>query len=157
MSIFGLASNVLQFIDFSFKLLNSTQKIYKSASGVSEQCQHLGNVYVKLLEFSTELAGYETCSSTVRTAFDCPSKSRNEAHFREVAKACQQDCERLLVIVDKLKVDDGKKRRWWLSFSNAILEVWASKDLEELKARIDNHRNNITLRLCAISWWALLW
>ncbi|KAL8831663.1 MAG: hypothetical protein Q9191_000741 [Dirinaria sp. TL-2023a] len=151
MSIFGLASNVLQFVDFSFKLLNSTQKLYMPASGVSGQCQHLGSVHVKLLEFSTELADYETSSGTVRTAFNCPSKSRNETHFREVAKACQQDCERLLVIVEKLKVGSGKKRRWWLSFSKAILEVWASKDLEELKAQINNHRNDMTLRLCAMS------
>lgn len=130
LSALSLAGVVVQFVTFSFTVLNSTQRIYKSRSGASRDCEELKNIYSKLLESSIQLRdrrSHLTSSNDVKNFSDRPLS------LGEIAEACGEDCEQLLKTVDQLKVKSGTRRRWWQSFSKAILEVWTSKDLERLK------------------------
>ena len=148
LSALSLAANVIQFVDFSFELLNSSRKIYNSISGTSEDGQHLQKVHSELPAFSTQLRDDKNHSAKVIPA---ENQSEHSSSLRETAEACRKDCERLLGIIEKLKVKSGTRRKWWQSFSIAILEVWKSKDVERLKKRIDEYRNSMILKLCAIS------
>ena len=148
LSALSLAANIIQFVDFTFGLLNSTHEIHGSISGTSKQYQDLGDVHTKLLEFSTQLKDDQSLGAGSRRT---QNESQYAAGLKETAEACSKDCERLLQTVDNLKIKSGTGKRWWQSFSKAILEVWAAKDVDLLRSRIDERRTLIVLKLCAIS------
>ena len=153
-SALGLAANILQFLNFAFELLNSTHKIHSSASGVSERCQDLENVHSKLLESSNQLKDRGSLGTRSRKT---QTESKYASSLNATAKACAEDCEELLKIVDRLRAKHGMQRKWWQSISKAMLEVWTSKDVERLKGRVDKQQASMTLMLCAISEWVLPW
>ncbi|MCJ1334366.1 hypothetical protein MMC10_011075, partial [Thelotrema lepadinum] len=145
LSSLSLAGNVLQFIQFTFALLNSTKKLYNSPSGTSGDSQHLEDVHKRLLEFSVQLQGPAVPTTGSANGL------LNASDLRRTAETCKQDCQKLLDTVDKLRVKSGTKRKWWQSFAKAMHEVWVSDDLESLKKRIDDSRTSMILRFCAIS------
>ena len=147
-SALGFAASIVQFITFTFDLLHSTHKIHSSISGTSEHCQNLENVSTRFLEFSTQLKDSKSVGTRSHNAQD---ESKHASSLKEIAQACARDCERLLEIVEKLRTRTGPERKWWQSFTKAILEVWTSKDVERLKSRLDEHRTSMILKLCAIS------
>lgn len=142
----SLAANILQFVQFTSSLLQSTRKIYKSASGVSDQCEHLGNVYSELSKFSVEL-GKQPVQKVASS-----SQKIDDSDVVDCAKLCMKDCDALLGIINKLRVRDDTKNRWWHSFAKAIRECWKSSEIESLKARIGRHRDVMILKLCTDSW-----
>ncbi|KAL8739517.1 MAG: hypothetical protein Q9190_007688 [Brigantiaea leucoxantha] len=148
LSALNLAGNILQFVQFAFGLLNSTQNIYRSASGASEENQHLDDIYAKLYNFCNQLNN--EASNGTNSGNDAAA-SKYASDLTETAKTCQKDCKILLEIVEKLRVKDNSKKRWWRCFSKAMQEVWLSDDIARLKARIDDSRASLILRLCAIS------
>ena len=145
LSALSLAGNVVQFVQFAFRLLNSTQKIYSSASGRSSNGQHLEEVYSRLSDFSITLKGWVEHREAVG-GHRAPVKG-----LKETVTSCKDDCDKLLDIIEKLRVKSGTKRRWWHSFSKAMHEVWHSDDIESLRARIADSRQLMVLKLCAIS------
>jgi hypothetical protein len=52
---FGLAGNIVQFVDYRSKLICSTHKIYKSSTGSSKDHDHLEGIATRLLEFCRSL------------------------------------------------------------------------------------------------------
>ena len=145
LSALSLAGTVLQFIQFTFGLLNNSKKIYSSASGNSDDCQHLEEVYTKLLRFSDQLQS-QLVSTTGRA-----NALGHASDLEETAATCKQDCRNLLDTVKKLQVESGKKPKWWQSFVKAMHEMWAADDIKCLKARIDSNRISMILSFCAIS------
>ena len=144
LSVLSVVGNAVQFVQFTFGLLNSSKKIYNSASGSSADCEDLKKIYSKLSTFSNQLV--DTSFTVTNAALDHTSE------IQEIARACKEDCEKLLDLVNKLRLKSKTSKIWWQSFSKAILELWSSKDLENLKIRIADARGLLILKLCAVSW-----
>ena len=144
LSVLSVVGNVVQFVQFTFGLLTSSKRIYNSASGISTDCEDLENVYSKLSTFSNQL---------VNTNFSIANAvSDHTSEIQEIATACKEDCEKLLGLVNKLRLRSNVSKRGWQSFSKAVLELWTAKDLESLRKRIAEARGLLILKLCAISW-----
>lgn len=154
LSALSLAGNVIQFVQFASALLDSTQKIYRSASGTSENVQHLGQVYATLSQLNAQLANAgQNLQSDERISGDPKIQAEN---LRLLASVCNEDCNRLLKIVQELSSKSNSRTRWWKSFRKAILEIRKAEDIRSLRDRIGESQGTMVLYLCSISGYAAL-
>jgi hypothetical protein len=56
LSALSIAGNIVQFIDFGSKLLNSSREVYHSAEGLSSNHQHLEQITQSLIDLNTKLS-----------------------------------------------------------------------------------------------------
>ena len=141
-SALGLASNVVQFIDFGSKLISESHTIYKSASGSSTGSIELELIYSDLNELTK---GLQSATQSNRQLL-----SADEAALRQLADSCSTVATELLNVVNTLKVDKNSKHRKWQSFRQAIKSVWKQADIDNLQKRLADFRAQLTLRLVAI-------
>ena len=144
----SVAGNIVQFCQFAFTLIHGTTAIYQSASGASSNSQHLDAIYSKLIDFNSHIQA---------SLFPGPVElegghiSKHAPKLIEITRICKEDCDKLLAILTRLRVQPGTKGRIWRSFQKAMLEVWKLDDINSLKVRIRDSQRMMTLQLCAIS------
>ena len=144
----SVAGNVVQFTQFAFTLIHGTTAIYQSASGASSDCQHLDKIHSRLSEFNSHIQAW---------LFPGPVElegshiSRHAPKLIEITKTCKEDCEKLLSILSRLRVQPSGKGRMWRSFHKAMLEVSKADEINRLRDRIRDSQRMMTLQLCAIS------
>jgi hypothetical protein len=136
-SALSVAGTVVQFVQFATALFNNVREIHHSTSGTSVVTQGLEAIHSTLSQISNDLRP--------------PGPSRYGKELDLLVKNCKDDCDRLLKLVDQLKVEGGEKKRWWKSFQKAMLELWTQKDVEDLRQRISDSQAAILLVLCASS------
>lgn len=139
---FSLASNVLQFVQFTSQLISTGCEIYSSANGASERNIELERVYETLGAFMSSLETQgttRTISETQAGIFIPAQTTENLSHIRalnDLAKECAQLCHELLETIQKLKVQGGRWRPF-KSFKAALEASWDSKKVANLEARLD--------------------
>jgi len=114
----GLASSLVQFVDFSCKLFQGTKSIYKSATGLSEEnaCLHLIVADVRRL-----INGIE------------PSENHPE-DLRPLATEIKRLSEELLGALEALRIKEKKTK--WKSFLLAMKEVWNKEKIAGMSERL---------------------
>lgn len=175
-SAFGLAANLAQFIDFTFKILSESREIYRSASGSSKETVDLESTSTVLKELSERLSSsslpserpLSKRSSALLSALhdnrqgdpsgswrwppdalvsDC---SKQEAALRQMAEACQGVATEILLDIQAVNVSDTNRKRKWESFRHAIKTQWSSKRLESLQRKMNDLRSQMTLQVSEI-------
>ncbi|XMA20696.1 hypothetical protein WAI453_013487 [Rhynchosporium graminicola] len=154
----SLASNVIQLIDFSSRIVSNCRGIYKSVDGALPEHQELELVTEDVLRLSKKLRNQR--SEKPGTFGLEPGKSRREfsdEHSRtleqEIAhKALSDMCisvsEELLLRLAKHKFTGGSSgQRKWKSFREALETVWSKKDLDALASRLDQLKTEISLHI----------
>lgn len=140
---FGVAGNVIQFVQFASTLLSTAATIYQSASGSTLEADAMEKIYGTLLQFSRDL---ETGDR------DCGIRhSKHEDALVELAAACEEKCQELLRLVGDLKVTPGRKQKLWKSVHAALRTICPPARIEKLQEDIDALQKSMTLLLCAIS------
>src|SRR5580692_7705566 len=124
----GLTGNVLQFIQYAAQLLSTGTEIYRSSTGSSQKNHELENIYEKLNNFTSTLQGQETAGhlSGGRGFPNVTQGTGNHAHISaliDLARDCRDVCDQLLETIRKLKVKDGRWRRF-RSFRAALEVAW---------------------------------
>ncbi|KAI1325002.1 hypothetical protein F5Y16DRAFT_423439 [Xylariaceae sp. FL0255] len=152
LSALGLAGNLVQFIQFAYDLSKGTASIYNSATGSSENKQHLNSIYSRLFTFSSHLVvdSKNGATASITGAF----ASKHSIALTALAEDCQAVCNELLKCIENLRIQSdtgGKQRRRWRSFRKALLETWQADKVNELTQRIDRLQSSITLHLCGTS------
>lgn len=108
----GAASSIVQFVDFSSKLVSSGYEAYKSVSGASEENVQLETVTLDLQSFSERLL--VTCKRENVT--DDP----DETAMISVARQCLELASRLIETLDSLKVSGEVSLRSLAAVRQAI-------------------------------------
>ncbi|KAI1457452.1 hypothetical protein F4805DRAFT_428754 [Annulohypoxylon moriforme] len=141
LSALSLAGNILQFIEFTTKLLSSSVEIYKSSTGTLVSRDALE---IKCRQLSDLSNGFVTTSRSTQ-----PSAS--ELALRSIANSCRDDCARLVTALNSLKVDGGN-HRVWKSFRAALKSAWKEdQEIESLTNKLKELQSTMTLHICAIS------
>ncbi|OQE39864.1 hypothetical protein PENCOP_c006G02529 [Penicillium coprophilum] len=145
----GLASNVVQFVQFASDLVNTAREVRRSSSGCTDSILTLDTLYGELNDFNSELlSGRDNASSYLNGP---GSKSdKNTTSLRTLSLLCQSDCEKLLHVVRDLKVQDGSRGRWQ-SFRTALKSLWKKEDIEELEGRLQRTQMTMTFHICALA------
>ncbi|RTE73844.1 hypothetical protein BHE90_011718 [Fusarium euwallaceae] len=130
----ALAGNVLQFAEFVGRLFKDTCRIYASASGLTPNDLQIQDICTKLGSFSAQLQSV-------------PSYSSAPSDLRDCIAACKKDCDDLLDIMKVLAAKKGKPQRPWKSFSAALSHKMKAGEIEDLKSRIKDRQQLISLML----------
>ena len=132
------AGNIIQFVDFSCKLIHNAYCITKSASGASETT----------IELTAIAHDVQRLSDAIDTSGVYPSQLKN------IATQCKLRADELLQILDSLR-SHGKHSRW-KSFLVALKEIWGQDKINNFVQRLNMLQNQLTLSMqslltCAFS------
>lgn len=128
-SALGLASNVVQFVEFGISLFISAQKIYQSASALGEDSRVLYCITADLQRFSDEII---------------ISKDANK-DLQALAEECKCICGELLQQLKKLSVQGTKTK--WRSFKAALREAWSRDKVEKMFKRLGEIRDQLNIHV----------
>ena len=133
----GLASNVVQFVDFAFKLVSESQAIYKSGSGASVTARDLEVITADLDRLVLQLANAKgTSAAGVGT------------DLKSIAAHCHDTAEELLSALVQLRSNSPTGK--WKSFLQALKEIWRKDKIEELARRLERFQKQINSHLLFI-------
>jgi hypothetical protein len=141
-SALSLAACVVQFIDFSGRLLSKGHEIYQSEVGSSAETVELEVIYKDLSRLSDKLKASSLSISPTS------GRSLEEKALGKLAASCKGVADELLATLKELKVADGPHRKW-RSVRKAFKSVWKKEKIEALQQRIDNLRDQLSIQLIA--------
>ncbi|KEZ45757.1 hypothetical protein SAPIO_CDS1557 [Scedosporium apiospermum] len=132
-SAVGLASSIITFVEFAFKLVTGALEVYRSVDGTLEENARLERVIGDLNSIVDDLGkkGGGGC--------------RSERAIRDLAVECQADAELLVDILKSLKVPG--RRTLWKSVTAQWKALLRKDEITGLKERLQEYRSEIMLNL----------
>lgn len=131
----GLASNILQFVEFSSKIVRGASTVYQSASGLPAELQDVAAI--------TRSLGFHM-NKLVPPAIDSTKSSGGDALI-ELANGCRKTCAELQQVMEKIRGKEPGSRR------DSLRVAWRAlrqkEKLEELERRINRYRSQILTQL----------
>ena len=121
----GVASNVAQFVDFTWKLVTEVRTIHRSATGTSDDVLLLDSI----------LADIEELNGRFEHA---PCHTGNLA---KLVAQCQKVASELGTVIRTLKAD--KKNSTWSSFRTALNQVLRKGQLESMTGKLGKIQSQI--------------
>lgn len=135
----GLAGNIIQFIDFSIKLVSKSREIYKSADGALIENKHLE-------ETTTDL---NQIQNTLRESLEAKLASnqftQDEKALADLNEKCLEVAATLLEKLEDLKASSPRKR--WKSLRQALKSVWSKEAVDSLSWTLKGLREEINTRI----------
>jgi hypothetical protein len=142
----GLASNIVQFVDFGIKLFSEAREIYESAQDGRAEDLELETVTVDLKGFAQSLHA----SGKPSPGNPQPKKlAADEIALQKLAISCEKLANELLKLLDDLKVK-GQGNRKWKSFKQALNHVRREEKVNKLEERLEKFQRQITTHLVGI-------
>ncbi|KAK2809166.1 hypothetical protein FQN50_004001 [Emmonsiellopsis sp. PD_5] len=130
----GLAANVIQFVDFAWKLLTETREIGKSIDGYSEENRSLATII-------SDITLSDAAIATITT---------DDPGLQQIIRQCQTLSTKLMDVLEKLRVDQSQSG--WSNFKTALKGVWNKREIESvfetisrLRMRVLEHLSTLTL------------
>ncbi|KAF5012504.1 hypothetical protein FDECE_1457 [Fusarium decemcellulare] len=138
----GLAGNIVQFIDFSGKVLKKARKIYQSRDSETDESTDFKLISNHLLEAlsSIQKPKPELPSSAQPTQTNAADKMLEELRGR----CCQVGSE-LIAVLTRLEKQGGATK--WKSFKQALSAEWKSGQLEKMQERLTAVRDEILFHI----------
>ena len=134
---FGIAANVIQFIDFGCKILSTGYQLHKS--GDLKENDYLADISCDLSKVSNDLDHV-----LLRSAFTAAS-SQNELDLQNLAARSKEVCIELSETLDKLKLKGPP--RVLKTFRVALMNVWSESKIDKLQKRLDGFRQELVVRI----------
>ncbi|KAH6976412.1 hypothetical protein BKA56DRAFT_618326 [Ilyonectria sp. MPI-CAGE-AT-0026] len=134
----SVASNIVQFIEFTYSLLKGTVSVYASATGAPKEAELLEDIYSSLKQHSDQLESKKSNDSDVTNRNICC-----------LAAKCKSECQSLLQKLENLKRSNHSGPKLWKSFRVALADAMSSRDVSSLQNRIATYQSQLVLLLCA--------
>ena len=134
---FGVAANVVQFIDFSGKILAEGYRLHKSQRVSPSKNEELESIALDLQKLHDELQCPEN------ETYQAPTP--NDIQLQRLAEQCRDVCLELLAALEKMKVVDPPGK--WGSFRVALKTVWDESKIKSLQVRLDEARQELIVRI----------
>ncbi|KAF8862787.1 hypothetical protein BDZ45DRAFT_183438 [Acephala macrosclerotiorum] len=128
-SALGLASNIVQFVDFASELVSGSVELYRSADGTSKRNVELASITSDLKSISSSLK----------------SADHDEGQIPALSKQCKTLADQLLGMLQDLAVK-GRHRRW-NTFQQALRGMLKDKEIRDIEGRLSQFRSQLILRL----------
>ncbi|THV43694.1 hypothetical protein BGAL_1083g00010 [Botrytis galanthina] len=156
LTVLSIAGNVIQFVDFSWKLISGAQEIYKG--GRLDVHTETKKVVEDLSKFSSEM------SISIRSDGKFKVLTPNEVELEELCSDCSNLAEELVKRLETFQLSEAsdgtmKKRKTdglnifreakvvWLSASQVIKSMLSSKELKEMERKLQSFRDTIQARM----------
>lgn len=135
----GIAANVVQFIDFTLRIIAKSNDIHQSASGSLVEHDDLSKVTLDLSALSKKLQDALTMTAT--TANLTP----DEQALHHLSTGCFEASQELMQALQKLQ-SSGKLGRF-RSFRQALKTVWSKDEIKQLERRVGMYKEELTFRI----------
>jgi hypothetical protein len=124
----GLASAVVQFVDFSTKLISGAHKLYESASGATSEHLELEGLASNLRQQSEEVTPLNVANAA--------ALSGEDKDLISLGRQCRDVADELLTVLDGLKLKDGSYKRI-RSFYLTLKSVRKEDEIVAIQKRLD--------------------
>lgn len=138
----SVAAAVVQFVDFSSKLLLTGVGIYKAASGAAEANEELGRHVENIQLLTSDIV---IASSTPQLML-----SANEKKIIALAKRCQEISRTLLDLLEDLKVKGKGARRVVAAARQSIRSKVHADKIDNLRRALDSTRSDVNMGLLMV-------
>lgn len=136
LSALSVAASVVQFVDFTFRLVSSTRAIIKSKSGFAGDVDTLDAIARDATELSDALAA-------------SPALDASSTTLQALVGECKTIAESLLAVLENLRTNKTKK---WSCFVAALRTVWSKGKIDgfvdrlgKVQAQISTHMHFLIL------------
>jgi hypothetical protein len=129
----GFAASILNFIDFSWNLVQGTYEVYKSGSGATAENAQISTILEDLQEVTEGLHS------------DLKVGSKYAKQLSKLAKNCLDLSRDLTKILEKLRVKERNSS--WQAVKVAWLSMRKEKEVASIEKRLGDYRSEIILRL----------
>jgi hypothetical protein len=137
LSAVSLAASIVQFVDFSSKIVSKGYHLHRSAEGVLPENARLAYVIADLKDLNTKLQCHERLGCL----------TRDEQALEDLSSQCSALATELLGRLEKLKVEQNVKNRKWKSFRQALKIVWGKEALDQMAATLSDYRSQLELHV----------
>jgi len=135
----SLAATVVQFVDFTSKVISKTKELRNATHGASNTFSSIEIVTTDLHTLSEKLA------SGVQKIAEAGQQSENERALGELSSRCIRLSEKL---INRMKDYNAQKGDGGLKvIFKATKAVWSRKELDDLTIELDQFRNQLQLRV----------
>jgi sensor domain CHASE-containing protein len=130
----GLASAIVQFVDYSTTIIHGAKEIYDSATGSTKENQSLEDVVIEMQHLSQKLDYPQNAQQT-----------DDEVALSRLAAECKILSDQILGLLTNIKPKNVKSKRQvlWAALKNK----WNERDKQELEKRLENCRSQLELQL----------
>jgi hypothetical protein len=132
----GLASNIVQLIQFTSDLVAKGRDIYQSTDGTLVEHLELEAITKSLEDLSLEVALPNIGSLRL---------TKVERQLQQLCEGCRKAANELLDVIQKLKAQGPHKR--WVSFRQALNSIWREDEIQALSIRLERYRRQIDTTL----------
>lgn len=142
LSALGVASNVVQFVDFASKLVSETARIYRGRArrDAEDGRSELERVTNDLEGFNKDLA------SSLQSHRNQWRVSQEDKEIIRICADCGKISSKLLAALSSL---NPSKATVWRSFAAALRSIWSEDEIQALRQTLDGYRQQISLYLLA--------
>jgi N-terminal domain on NACHT_NTPase and P-loop NTPases len=134
----SLASSIVQFVDYGTKIVINTKEIYESASGATDTNERLDTTIDSMMGLYKKLSA------------ENPSHQGDaERALCHIAKECHSLSKDISAILQKIK--PKKANSIVSSYMAAGKAMWYSKEIAELKARLDSCQSQLSMPLSVLT------
>ena len=131
LTIIGLVGNIVQFVDFSGKLISKSTELYHSSEGALA-----ANIGTETATNHLVLLNNKLKNAAITTG---------DGALERLCKSCGTVADELLAALDKVKVK-GKQDKW-KSIRKALRSVWSKEEIMELERRLARFREELNLHI----------
>ena len=131
-SALGVASAVITFIDFGFKLTRGTFEIYKSTTGSTENNAHINAITQDLRDVTLDL--YQNFAGS----------TEHEKAIKNIAAECRALSDKILKILQRLTISE---KSWRKSLKAKFQGLIKEEDINSLQSELDRYRSQLFLHL----------
>ncbi|KAM0347336.1 hypothetical protein ACHAPU_004855 [Fusarium lateritium] len=166
LSALGIAAAVVQFVDFGQRLLSETWQVYRSTSGKDLELHELSLVSKDLAQISQSIknavnarksgvsgVSQDADSLLLRVCGECDAIARdiNKA-LPQIDKSFKAQLTNLQNISSPLLPLEDKSISIGDAFRRALMTTWKGRELDDLKARLGNVREQIIMAVTLSMW-----
>lgn len=146
----SLAGTVIQFVDFSCKLISASGELYqdselgttKADAAVAKAVKdHVASIIKDIKDYRFKLQ-LEFRSEAISAGL-----TNEEAALEILCHDCNKEADNPIKYLDKLKIPENSKIRAWKSMEQALLSVWSRKELDAMMKRLLEYRKAIDSRV----------
>ncbi len=131
LAIIGLVGNIVQFLDFSGKLISKSIQLYQSSDGALA-----GNTNIETATSHLSLLNNKLKDAAAATG---------DRTLETLCRSCEGVADKLLEALGKVKAK-GTQRKWE-SIRKALRAVWSKDDIDELEQQLARFRDELNLHI----------
>ena len=147
LSTISLAGNVVQFVEFTTKLVDKGHEIYRSGDGALIENLELEAITRNLTGLLGPLTKPLRDASTLSSSNSARMES-NDLALKNLSESCASVAKDLLHTLEGIKANGSHRK--WNSVRQALKASWSSEKIESLVKRISRCRDELSFHLILV-------